>query len=149
MKRINQDDRGAALVEFAVSAILLFTLLFGIIEAGWAFFNLLDVRHSANEGARLAAVNIDPLADICDSLDPNFSAVPIVKISFEDDDGDTVPELGERVIVQVEAAHKGLSGFIAAFDSFTFSESETYRIEQDITTFSPAVDPGTFDRPCP
>ncbi|MGQ0833075.1 MAG: TadE/TadG family type IV pilus assembly protein, partial [Microthrixaceae bacterium] len=37
-------DRGAALVEFAIIMPIFFLLVFGIIEFGWAFFQLLDVR---------------------------------------------------------------------------------------------------------
>lgn len=50
-------DRGAALVEFALIAPLLFMLVFGVIDFGWAFFQQLDVRHGARESARLVAVN--------------------------------------------------------------------------------------------
>lgn len=37
----------------------LFTILFGTIEFGWAFFQLNDIRHGAREGIRLVAVNSD------------------------------------------------------------------------------------------
>src|SRR3546814_1386321 len=53
------DQRGAALVEFALIATPLFMILFGTIEFGWAFFQLNDIRHGAREGIRLVAVASD------------------------------------------------------------------------------------------
>ena len=50
-------DEGAVLVEFAIVVPLFLLLLFGVVEFGWAFYQKLDVRSGANEGARLAAVN--------------------------------------------------------------------------------------------
>ena len=50
-------QRGAAMLEFAIVLPLLLVLLFGIIEAAWAFNQQLEVRHGAREGARLVAVN--------------------------------------------------------------------------------------------
>ena len=52
-----KGDEGAALVEFALIAPILFLLIFGVIEFGWAFSQNMDVRHGARETARLAAVN--------------------------------------------------------------------------------------------
>jgi Flp pilus assembly protein TadG len=55
-----RSDRGAALVEFSFVALPLFLLLFAVIEFGWAFFQLNDIRHGAREGIRLVAVDADP-----------------------------------------------------------------------------------------
>jgi Flp pilus assembly protein TadG len=52
------DDEGAAAVEFALISILLFMLLFGLIQYGMAFFQLQATTHAAREGARLAAVGV-------------------------------------------------------------------------------------------
>jgi Flp pilus assembly protein TadG len=51
-----RDEDGAAAVEFAIVASLLFVLIFGIMEFGIAFFQLQNLRSSAREGARVAAV---------------------------------------------------------------------------------------------
>lgn len=45
-----------AAVEFAIIAMLLFTMLFGIIEGGWVFFNWVVITNEAREGARWGAV---------------------------------------------------------------------------------------------
>lgn len=129
-----QSEEGAALVEFAIAAILIFTLLFGIMEAAWGFFNLLEVRHSANEGARLAAVNIDPDTPTCDSMrDGSFSNPPMVTVSYADTNGSGVADIGDEITVQLDAVHDGLTGFISAFATIPMSQKETYRIEQNIT----------------
>jgi Flp pilus assembly protein TadG len=57
--RIRADVRreeGAAAVEFAIVAGLLFMLVFGLIEYGIAFFQMQSLRSATREGARVAAV---------------------------------------------------------------------------------------------
>lgn len=48
--------RAAAVVEMAVVAPLLFTVLFGIIEYGWVFTIRQALTNSAREGARVAVL---------------------------------------------------------------------------------------------
>jgi Flp pilus assembly protein TadG len=50
-------EEGAAAVEFALVAGLLFMLIFGMIEYGFAFFQMQDLRAATREGARVAAVD--------------------------------------------------------------------------------------------
>lgn len=52
-------DDGAAAVEFALIAVILFTLIFGAIQFGYAFFEYISVTHAAREGARWAALGAD------------------------------------------------------------------------------------------
>jgi Flp pilus assembly protein TadG len=54
--RVAQDG-GAALVEFALVSMLLFALLFGIIEYGYQYNNFQAVRQGVREGARQGVVN--------------------------------------------------------------------------------------------
>jgi Flp pilus assembly protein TadG len=51
-----RDERGAAMVEFAFVAVILFTLVFGIIDFGRAIFLYNNLTNAAREGARFAAV---------------------------------------------------------------------------------------------
>ncbi|MGQ0802891.1 MAG: TadE/TadG family type IV pilus assembly protein [Actinomycetota bacterium] len=51
-----REQRGATAVEFALVAVLLFTLLFGIIEFGLVGNDFLAVRFGSQEAARQAAV---------------------------------------------------------------------------------------------
>ena len=50
------DDRGAALVEFAIIMPLLFLILFGIIEFAIAYNDYQSIRQGARDGARQAVV---------------------------------------------------------------------------------------------
>ena len=54
------DERGVALVEFALVLPLVLLLLFGMIDFGKAFNYWNDETHLANEGARYAVVNRNP-----------------------------------------------------------------------------------------
>jgi Flp pilus assembly protein TadG len=54
----NDRERGAAAVEFALVSVLLFTLLFGIVQYGYYFFQSTSAEAGAREGARLAAVGV-------------------------------------------------------------------------------------------
>ncbi len=57
-----RDDRGAAAVEFAIVAPLLFLLVFAIIDFGFGFHAWDATQNAAREGARLAAVSSDQTA---------------------------------------------------------------------------------------
>ena len=54
------SETGAAVVEFALVAPLLFLLIFGIIDLGRAYSTLNRLAASVREGARLAAVLPNP-----------------------------------------------------------------------------------------
>ena len=99
--RIHRREEGAALVEFALVATLLFTILFGIIEFGLAFRDWLSVTSATREGARVAsAAGNDPAADcyILDAMTGPLLAVPTddaatfkVTIFKADSNGDPIP----------------------------------------------------------
>jgi Flp pilus assembly protein TadG len=55
----HRDESGAAAVEFALIASLLFLFVFGIIEFGRIFSELEVLNSAAREGARAAAVRGD------------------------------------------------------------------------------------------
>jgi hypothetical protein len=57
---LRRDQRGTALVEFALIAPLLFLLLFGIVDFGRALDYYNQVTQLAGQGARAAAVNRNP-----------------------------------------------------------------------------------------
>jgi Flp pilus assembly protein TadG len=56
------DERGSAVVEFALVVPLLFMLVFGMIDMGRGYYTLNHLASAAREGARLAAVLPDPIA---------------------------------------------------------------------------------------
>ncbi len=70
MKRFNfptpkSSQRGVAAVEFALIAVILFTLLFGIMEFGRVLFMMNTTTEATRLGARLAVV--------CDKDDPTIT----------------------------------------------------------------------------
>ena len=54
--RRSRDERGAAVVEFALASMLLLVLLFGLISYGYALSFKQGLTQAAAEGARKAAV---------------------------------------------------------------------------------------------
>ena len=66
--RRGRGQQGAALVEFAIAAMLLCTLLFGIISYGYALSFKQAMTQAAAEGARQAAVGGDYTAAVARSV---------------------------------------------------------------------------------
>jgi hypothetical protein len=50
-KRFKNLESGQSMVEFAMSAMIIFTLLVGVADFGRAFFTYLTMRDGAQEGA--------------------------------------------------------------------------------------------------
>lgn len=143
-RRLRRDrEDGAALVEFALLAPFLLLLLFGIIEASWAFASQLDVRHAAREGARLAAVaDANVFADTCARMD--LADPDLVRIDLNFGSLDTA---GAEITTRVEATHSSLVGFIPFFDGIVLSSEATTRLEQPAdATWGPLAG---MDQICP
>jgi Flp pilus assembly protein TadG len=138
-RRARGDD-GAALVEFAIVVPIFFLLVFGIMEFGWAFYQSLDVRHGAREGARLASVNYKTTA----SPTPADQATQIVdELCSRMDAGDadidvqitrTGGAIGDELVVTVSKDLEQLTGFLGfVLDGKTIDEQVHSRIEQPAT----------------
>lgn len=56
MKNI-KSERGQSLVELAISLVILLTLLAGAVEFGMAFFQYVQLRDAAQEGALYGSLN--------------------------------------------------------------------------------------------
>lgn len=54
--RVAPKQQGAALVEFAFSATLFFTLLFAVMEFGYMYWANLTMQHAIRDAVRYAAV---------------------------------------------------------------------------------------------
>jgi len=143
----NQRQRGASLVEFALAAPLLFLLLFGTIEFGWAFYQELNVRHGAREAIRLAAVDASPAngestqvrniaREVCNRMDAEPGGGILVTI-------DAGAAIGDEVTVTVRKPLRQLTGmFSVGLDGIVLRSSVGSRLEQD-----PSYDDVT-DFPC-
>jgi len=56
IQRKRREERGAALVEFAIVGPVLFLLIFGLVDFGLIFNDYLGVRNGVQSAARLGAV---------------------------------------------------------------------------------------------
>jgi Flp pilus assembly protein TadG len=62
--RHNKNERGAALVEFALVATVFLTVLFGILEFGRLFWTHNALRDAARRGVRYATIRKDDTAGV-------------------------------------------------------------------------------------
>ncbi len=63
MKR-NKNERGQSLVELGISIVVLMWLLAGAVEFGIAFFQYIQIRDAAQEGALYGSLNPTDTANI-------------------------------------------------------------------------------------
>jgi Flp pilus assembly protein TadG len=63
-RRLRKNERGAAMLEFAIVVPFLLLLILGIIEFGWVFNGWLTVTAAAREGARVAVLEKDNDDDV-------------------------------------------------------------------------------------
>jgi len=62
--KMTTSERGQSLVELAISLVLLLVLLSGAVEFGIAFFQFVQLRDAAQEGALYGSMNPSNCADI-------------------------------------------------------------------------------------
>jgi Flp pilus assembly protein TadG len=137
------------MVELAILTPLLFLIIFGIIEFGWAFYQDLDVRHGARETARLVAVNykqtpadigatqtLSIVAAACDRMDaPSNTSVSMSR------SGDAI---GQTATVTISKPLDQLTGYLGfALNGKTLTSSVKIRLEQ-AATWTPVS-----GQPCP
>lgn len=131
-----KGDGGAALVEFAFVIPILFLLIFGVMEFGWAFQQNMDVRHGARETSRLAAVNFGTgtgtaqsdsfLSEGCDRMDEDSNTTMVAET-----DGTAS---GSRITITVTRPLDTLTGFLDfALGGKTLSSEVDTRAERTIT----------------
>lgn len=148
----HDGERGAALVEFALVAPLLFAILFAIVEFGWAFYQVLDTRHGAREAARLIAVDYTTggadgddqrdvlVQEICGRIES--PATSRVEMGFVASGAEGA---GDLATVRVERDLEQVTGL---FDNFlkgvTPASEVTFRLERDASW-----EPTVGEQPCP
>lgn len=125
-----RNDGGASAVEFALVSLILFTLLFGIIQYGFYLWAKQAGSHAAREAARQAAVG--QLADcgafddfITDRVGPSSTNTPNTSRTFAEVDDDE-----EKVTVTVEFNSLDLQfPFIPFIEDGKVHESAVTRVE--------------------
>lgn len=68
MKTFKNKERGQSLVELSISLLVLLYLLSGAVEFGIAFFQFVQLRDAAQEGALYGSMNPDDNAGIRDRI---------------------------------------------------------------------------------
>ena len=135
LHRTKDDEKGAALVEFAIILPLLIVMLFGILEASWAFAQQNDVRHGTREAARLAAVNFGDVQAVaqeaCARMDIVYPATtPVVTITPISTDGTT----GGLAQITISSTYQTITGMLDnVFGGIDIESTIEFRIEQPMT----------------
>ncbi|MFT3895224.1 MAG: TadE/TadG family type IV pilus assembly protein [Anaerolineales bacterium] len=124
MKTKNKSERGQSLVELAISLVVLLFLLSGVVEFGIAFFQFIQLRDAAQEGALYASLNPTDNTNI-ETRVRNASNSPIdlqvttgsravtVAITPSDADGDgRTTCVGDGIQVSVDFYHQVFMPFI-------------------------------------
>lgn len=124
-------ESGAALVEMALVMPLLVLLLFGIMEAGWAFSQSVEVRNAAREGARLAVVDFGTGADVitetCNRADLSGSGANVA-VTINGD---------QTVTVDITQSYTSLTGFLDPFfGGLNLNSSVEMRVERSLDTLT-------------
>jgi Flp pilus assembly protein TadG len=148
------DERGVALVEFALVLPLLLVLLLGMIDVGKAVNYWNDETHLANEAARYAAVYKNPgpqstlnqsilnQADSNELKNGNTTSIPFndrIKICIWFPTGNFTA--GQPVQVVVTAKYHWLGYLVGKglLPSSTLRATSTMRLEQSYTTGAGAL----------
>jgi Flp pilus assembly protein TadG len=96
-----ERSRGAALVEFALVAPLLFLLLFGIVEFGFVFNDYQSVRQGVRDATRAAVVDNVPNCQVAGDATDDLICYVEQRVGLQ---GDT------RVKIDVTAANTAIAG---------------------------------------
>jgi Flp pilus assembly protein TadG len=148
MKKIKKNnERGQSLVELAVSLVVLLYLLSGVVEFGIAFFQFIQLRDAAQEGALYASLNPTNNANI-EARVRNASQQPIdltnniagdpreVKVTITAiDDGDGIsPCVGDGIQVNVSFTHQVFMPFVSPiFKAMSGDNTNTIHLTGSVT----------------
>jgi Flp pilus assembly protein TadG len=116
MKKIN-NERGQSLVEMAISLVLLLMLLSGAVEFGMAFFQYIQLRDAAQEGALYGSMNPTDVTNIAlrtkgaSSSPIKLTTDPNVTLVIQYSDVNKKCE-GNAITVQLTYQHKVFMPFL-------------------------------------
>jgi hypothetical protein len=107
LKRLRDDTRGAALIEFSVTLPFFLLLMFGLIQAGLLLWSQAGLQHGVEVATRCASVNYSALR-----LGPPISDVPSCF-------GVAPSDVTTRIIQDYALAHS--FGLVPSFSGFTIT----------------------------
>lgn len=122
-----RDERGAAAVEFALVALVFFTLLFGIIQFGIWFWSWQQGAHAAREASRIAAVNPCVAGNITTAAQDALDGAPIDGVATVSVTKPSPVKVGEDISVRIQFSAADM-GFFPFFDP-AIDKTATSRIE--------------------
>jgi len=123
--RKQRDERGQALVEFALVSVMLFTIVVAIADFARLYFTYSSMNNAAREGTRYGVVNpndVNGIRSRAEELLVVFGSEPDLEISFPD--GSRV--VGARLRVTVTSEF-GL--LVLPVPPFEITADSTMRIE--------------------
>jgi Flp pilus assembly protein TadG len=151
-RRCRRDERGTALVEFALVSLPLFLVVFGIIDFGRAMNYYNDLTQLAGQGARAAAVNQDPNGGAADT---NFQhQLACASTPGELQGGITVQvtkmpvNVGDPVTVKTSYNFTFIPVLKLATLTLSASQTERYEVPQQ-PSYNPSNDVGPGVGACP
>jgi hypothetical protein len=125
-RHAQERERGATLVEFAFICPLLFLLIFGIIDFGSAYNDLISLRQGVREGARQGSVGVFGGTTGCQLQGASGSTetrelMCLTKNRIGSDDADlrvkvdlnTENKVGQGLLVCAQRPVKSVSGFLS------------------------------------
>jgi len=120
MMKIKNTERGQSLVELAISITILIYLLSGAIEFGIAFFQFVQLRDAAQEGALYGSINPTDMAGmITRAQNASDSPIDLTDTSrvtvLPEIIGDDCEGIGNAVRVTVSFDHQIFMPFIPTF----------------------------------
>ena len=113
--KTHRNQQGTTVVEFAIVALVFFTVLFGLIDLSRLFFNLAALDESTRRGARVAAVCPinDPLiaqVALFAGLVPTLGTQHIL-VQYLDEDGAVVGAPGGSGYGSIHYVRVGIQNF--------------------------------------
>lgn len=132
-------DTGASAVEFALVSVVLVTLLVGVIQFGYLFYQWVELTHAAREGARWAALE-HPAGSVGTPDTVRYKvaqAAPGMTLTDADIDVDptnpTIADAGKPVTVTVRHSVPLFTPFMETLfgtaGAFSLSSTAVMRIE--------------------
>lgn len=129
MNKLN-NEKGQALVEFAIILPVLLLVLLGIMEFGMMINSYLTIQNASREGARLGIVGgtTDEIKSRVAAVSPNLNAADL-NVSVSPDDGNR--NSGDTLTVTVDYNYHTIVPFITNFinNIIVLNASTSMRIE--------------------
>ncbi len=151
-RRDPREERGVAMVEFALVIPVLLIVMAGLFEFGRAFTYWLDANHLANEGARWAVVDRVPAGPNIQDYIFSQAATGDMQVGMSvcaDYPGTSqaTAEIGDPIQIKVKRSFS----FIPLLEqpTITITGSSTMRLERIADNLNPTTSAGNNIGTCP